>query len=145
MSLSLSSSLSRSISISLGEDLQQHHGIQKGFSEETSSLKKEQLRILMFLGKCTLFTPSPNPHLWHMALWSMQELQTLSYHWLFSREAGPHPVEMLRDVSCNSQEQGGQRECVRPGVHQGSSLGKFNFRSSAVHMESRTRTENPPK
>lgn len=48
-----------------------------------------------------------------MALWSTQELQTIGYCRLFSREAGPHPVEVLRDVSCNSQERGDQRECVR--------------------------------
>lgn len=40
--------------------LQQHRGIQKGFFGQTS-LKKEQLRISMFLEKRILFTPCPNP------------------------------------------------------------------------------------
>lgn len=51
-------------------------------------------------------------HLLLVALWPRQEVQTASYYWLFSREAGAPPVEVLRGVSCDNQEQGGRRECV---------------------------------
>lgn len=63
--------------------------------------------------------------------------QTLSDQ-LFSWEAGPRLVEVLRDVSCNSQKPGGRRESsVMPGGYQGSSLVP-----SALNM--RTTTKNRP-